>query len=67
MAGKGFAFPRQFGRDPKDLPSALSRNNRELVAFLNAFVVRTDDDGNVTIEGDLHVTGDITADGTITP
>jgi len=63
---KGFAFPRAF-RD-SSLAESLARNMRELVTFMNTFVVRFDDGAqNLTLPADLTVVGDVSAtDGTFT-
>ncbi len=54
---KGFAFPRRF-KSADSLLATLSRNNRELLAFLNNFTVRFNSDGStVTLPGDLSVAG----------
>lgn len=42
---KQFAFPRRFKSAASLLPT-LTRNNRELLAFLNTFTVRFDADGS---------------------
>jgi len=56
---KGFAFPRRF-KSAASLLATLTRNNRELLAFLNNFVIRFDADGStVTLPGDLSVAGDL--------
>jgi len=56
---KGFAFPRHF-KSAASLLSTLSRNNRELLAFLNSFVVRFDADAStLTLPGNLSVAGDL--------
>ncbi len=63
---KGFAFPRRF-KSADSLLATLSRNNRELLAFLNNFVIRFDSDGStVTLPGDLSVAGGLTVIGDIT-
>lgn len=64
---KGFAFGRRF-RSASSLLPTLTRNNRELLAFLNSFVVRFDSDGStVTLPGDMSVAGSITTEGWIAP
>lgn len=44
---KGFALPRQFRQN--SLAESLSRNMRELVSFLNSYVVRFESDGSTLI------------------
>lgn len=59
---KGFALPRQFRK--ASLEEALSRNMRELVSFLNSFVVRFESDGTtLLLPGDVTVSGDTTVAG----
>ena len=61
---RGFAFPRQFRQST--LAESLSRNMRELITFLNSFVVRFDDDGEtLTLPGAATVGGVLSADGGI--
>ena len=60
--GKGFASPAQYRGD--DYKTALIRNWRALVTFLNTWAVRYDSDGtNLTVAGDLVVTGNLGANG----
>lgn len=59
---KGFAFPRQFRA--ASLAESLSRNNRELVSFLNSYVVRFESDAStLLLPGDVTVAGATTLEG----
>ena len=61
--GKGFASPTQFRGD--DIKNALIRNWRQLVTFINTWVVTYDTDATtLALPGDVTVAGDLTVTGT---
>lgn len=63
--GKGFSSPAQYRGD--QIKTALIRNWRALVTFINTWVPTYESDGvSLVIAGDLTVPGDLTVQGTYT-